>query len=109
MENQSMQDAINANLKPVETPKTVKISQDVYQELKHLASILDAIKSLESQIETLSNNFDEIEKRVIKSLFSSGMDDLDPPILVDDIIVVMEYCDGYSLGIQRVLKPEIEC
>lgn len=114
-ESQSMQDAINANMNPVEPAKTGTITQETYQDLKHLVRILDTIKNLESQIETLSQEYDDTEKRIIDSLFKTGVfgtglyaNNADNVALVDDILVTCEYQDGWALGIQKVNKPEIE-
>jgi hypothetical protein len=52
---------------------------------------------------------------VIDSLFASGVfssslyaDNTDAVVLVGDLLITMEYCDGWALGIQKVVKPEIE-
>lgn len=112
---QNMQDVIKANLNPVETPKSGKITKETYQDLKQLSAILDTIKGLEAQIETLTREYDDTEKRVIDSLFKTGVfgtglyaNNADNVALVDDILVNCEYCDGWALGIQKVNKPEIE-
>jgi hypothetical protein len=108
---QSMQDAINANLKPSEPVKSGKINQETYHDLKEMSVILDNIQTLENQIIDLNEEYDSIEKRVIQSLFDSGVfshNSLENPVLVDDILITVEYCDGYALGLQKVIKPEIE-
>jgi hypothetical protein len=112
---QTMQDVINDVLKPSEPVKSGKIPQETYHDLKEMSVILDNVKNLENQIEALTNEYDIIEKRVIQSLFDSGVfssslyaDNTDAVVLVDDILVTCEYCDGYALGLQKVVKPEVE-
>lgn len=103
------------NMQDIIAAKTGNITQETYQDLKQLAAIIDVIKSLESQIETLNREYDSVEERAIKSMFETGVfgtglyaNNADNLVLVDDLLVTCEYCDGYALGIQKVNKPVIE-
>jgi hypothetical protein len=106
-----MQDAINDVIKPSEPAKSGKIPQETYHDLKEMRVLLDNIQNLENQIIALEKQYDDTEKRVVQSLFDSGVFSIsahDNPVLVDDILVTCEWCDGYALGLQKVVKPEIE-
>ena len=112
---QTMQDAINDIIKPSEPAKSGKLNQETYHDLKEMRVLLDNIQNLENQIIALEKQYDDTEKRVIDSLFASGVfssslyaDNTDAVVLVGDLLITMEYCDGWALGIQKVVKPEIE-